>query len=131
MGLEWETDQKTSSSRDTVDTDASIVAFDHSAYDVEAHSCSLTNTFRGEEWFKDAALDVGGNAWPVVFDVYTEIISLPVSPDSEAAVVLLAESIQSVNDEVGPHLVEFASEGFDKGQLTVPLFFQVNALIEF
>src|SRR5262249_36050288 len=84
---------------------------DDAVADDQTQARAGTDSFGGEEWFKDAGLNLRGDAADVLDDFDDELVVFDKGPDANFAGTI--DCIDGVIHQVGPDLVQFAGVGED------------------
>src|SRR5262249_34025748 len=75
---------------------------------VESEACALADCLSSKEGLKDVRLNVGRNSRTIVGDFNHHAIVFAIGSHSKFA--FAAHRVDSVVDNVGPHLIQFATE---------------------
>src|SRR5579863_4738208 len=95
--------------------DAAVMFLNDAHDGVEAEAGAFANGLGGEEGIEDARFDFRRNAWAVVADLDANGVKVAAGTDAEFA--LAVHGVDSVVDEIGPNLVEFAPESADAREI--------------
>src|SRR6185503_16290992 len=96
------------------ETNVAAVFSDDASHGVQAQPCSFSDWLGGEKRFEDARPCGCRYSRTVITNLNQNISWLPLGTYFQRSA--FAHRIDSINNQVGPHLVELAAVGFDQRQ---------------